>query len=282
MVPTRENKVTRSEWVAGGLAVACVVAAATAWFWWGMRGQTPAVAEPPRIATAPVVPAQPPGALTPVEVAASEPAAGRAPLQAAGLGPALAELLGAETAKRWLQMDQFARRIATTVDNLGREHAPAMWWPVGPTPGRFAVVERDGRMVIDPGNSARYEPFVLLVEGVDSAAAVDLYVRLLPLLQPAYEELGYPSRRFHTRLLNVIDHLLAAPLPAEPVEVQLTRVQGPIASERPWVRYEFADPALQAASAGHKLMVRIGAGPQRRLKVKLTELRTELLRRSER
>jgi hypothetical protein len=81
-------------------------------------------------------------------------------------------------------------------------------------------------------------------------------------------------------LLGVIDHLLAAPEAPERIEVVLTEVRGPIPSVRPWVRYEFADPALESASAGHKLMVRVGAAHQRRLKAKLRELRAELVRRA--
>ena len=108
----------------------------------------------------------------------------------------------------------------------------------------------------------------------------DLYVRLLPLLQQAYEELGYPRKRFHTRLIQVVDHLLAAPEPQAMVAVQQVQVRGPIPSERPWVRQEFVDPALESASAGHKLMVRIGAPNQHRLKAKLRQLRAELQRRA--
>lgn len=275
---------TRSEWIAGVGAVVLVVAAAATWWWWGWRAPVPVEVASPDVSTAPARSASEAqgGALGPVEVAAPEPAVAEAPLQAAGIDAAFAELLGAETAKRWLRGDEFARRVVTTVDNLGREHAPSMWWPVDPTAGRFAVVEREGRTMIDPANAARYEPFVRFVEGVDSVAAVGLYVRLLPLLQQAYEDLGYPRRRFHTRLLNVIDHLLAAPQAPEWIEVQLTQVRGPIAPTRPWVRYEFADAALQSASAGHKIMTRIGPAHQRRLKAKLAELRTELLRRAER
>ena len=46
------------------------------------------------------------------------------------------------------------------------------------------------------------------------------------------------------------------------------------------MRYEYLDPALQSATAGHKLMVRLGADHQRRLKAKLRELRAELQRRA--
>jgi len=70
--------------------------------------------------------------------------------------------------------------------------------------------------------------------------------------------------------------LLAAPVPEEPVEVRLTEVKGPVPSTQPWVRYEFADPALESLSAGQKMMIRVGPAQQRRLQMKLRELRARI------
>jgi hypothetical protein len=144
------------------------------------------------------------------------------------------------------------------------------------------VIERNGQLFVDADNAARYTPLVLLVEQVDAQAAVALYGRLLPLLQRAYEQLGYPSRRFHDRLVAVIDHLLAAPEAPEPIALTLLEVKGELPSQQPWLRYEFADPALQSASAGHKMMVRVGAVNERRLKARLRALRAELERQAQR
>jgi hypothetical protein len=62
--------------------------------------------------------------------------------------------------------------------------------------------------------------------------------------------------------------------------VQLTEVKGPIPSVRPWVRYEFADPALEALSSGQKIMLRVSSVNQNRLKARLSALRQEILKRS--
>jgi Protein of unknown function (DUF3014) len=268
----------RATSVVAGVVLALLLAAGAAWWWWLRPAPAPQVGLPPQVSVAPA-PAASAGPAV-VEIPLPEPRVEAVPPEPKDLGTAVAELLGASTAKQWLRLDDFPRRFVATVDNLGRAHAPSMLWPVDPTPGRFSVTEIEGRRVVDPDNAERYGPFVRLFESVDSGAAVALYVQLLPRLQAAYEELGYPGRRFHTRLLNVIDHLLAAPPAPELIEVQLTEVRGPIPSERPWVRYEFVDPALESASAGHKLMVRVGAVQQRRLKAKLRELRAELVRRS--
>ena len=201
-------------------------------------------------------------------------------MSASDVGRALIDLLGAKAVATFLQIDEFPRRLVTTVDNLGRSHAPPMLWPVHPTPDRFMVDQLDGSPVIAADNGSRYTPLVLLVEEVDSIRMVDLYVRLYPLLQRAYEELGFPNRYFNDRMMDVIDLLLATPDVEYPVKLQLTEVKGPIAPLRPWVRYEFADPDLESLSAGQKMLVRMGSVNQRRLKGKLAEIRQELVRRA--
>ena len=81
--------------------------------------------------------------------------------------------------------------------------------------------------------------------------------------------------------MTVIDHLLATPNAPELIALTLVDVKGEVPSERPWVRYEFANPALESASAGQKIMLRVGAVNQRRLKAQLLALRAELVRQAQ-
>ena len=268
----------------GWVVVVLAIVALAAGGWWYQRDQMPAPA--PEVQALPVPPQ--PGAVvaaSPPAAAASvatlpEPKVAEGPLDEAGVGAALTALVGPQARSR-LVIDDFVRRFVVTIDNLGREHAPPRLWPVQPTPGRFEVIERDGRIYANPDNAARYTPWVLLTEQIDPGAAVALYGRMLPLLQEAYEELGYPGQRFHTRLMAVIDQLLATPAAPELIALTLVKVKGEVPSERPWVRYEFADPALESASAGQKIMLRVGAVNQRRLKAQLRTLRAELIRQSQ-
>jgi hypothetical protein len=106
---------------------------------------------------------------------------------------------------------------------------------------------------------------VQIVEKLDADAAATLYVRLYPLFQKAYEELGNLDGYFNDRVVMVIDDLLAAP-----------EITGPIALAQPKVMYEFADPDLEARSAGQKLMLRMGPGNAARVKAKLREFRDRI------
>lgn len=269
-----------SRWGLVVLLLLIALALGAAAYWWytshsvgpielpgAASANAPAVAGSAAAAPAPVAS----GPLYPVEAnpAASAPADAEAQVR-----PALTGLLGSKAVDSLLQVDGFVERFVATVDNLPRDQAPARMWPVQPTADRFTVAETGGGVkTISPDNEARYTPFVRLVEAVDMKRAVALYTEHYPLFQKAYEKLGYPDGYFNDRLVEVIDHLLRAPEPAPPLQVRLTEVKGEVPSQRPWVRYEFADADLEALSAGQKMLVRMGLANERRLKAQLAELR---------
>lgn len=271
-------------WFVAAVVSLCAVGGAYL-FWLYPRGFTPApapVAVTPPVDAAPralpPAPVAPPAILHPVE-------AMQAPVNETAVLPSLDEsdkfvtqaltgLLGRGAVLSFLNLDQVVRAAVATVDNLGRDHAASRLWPVLPTPGRFLVLQRgDGTYMAD-GNTERYARFVGFVTSVDAGRAAALYRQLYPLLQQAYEQLGYPGKYFNDRLITVIDQLLDTPEPSGPLKLTLTQVQGPIPATRPWVRYEFADPTLESRPAGQKMLLRTGLANERRLKAKMAEFRT--------
>jgi hypothetical protein len=267
-----------------------VLLGATGWYFWQqaqIQPQPQPVSRPvsgPVTSDAPAPAPQEPVILHPVQAIETPAPKADKPLPAladsdAFMKSELIEWLGRKTVLTFFQLDGIVRRIVATVDNLSREHAPPAMWPVQPTPGRFTTLAQGNGSpgetgeIINPDNSRRYTPFVLFIESVDMQQAVQLYVRLYPLFQQAYEELGYPRQYFNDRLVAVIDQLLLTPVHSGPVSVSLVDVKGPIASEHPWLRYEFTDPNLQALSAGQKILIRTGPANHRRLKARLLVLR---------
>ena len=274
-------------WV-GWVVMAALVAGAAWWFGWRPAHAPeapPPAADAAAPATAPAPAAEPPASAPLAEASApANPVDALAPADAAlpaladsdaAVAQALRDLLGAQRVAQFLLPDGFVRRAVATVDNLARSSAPARLWPVQPAPERFLVTGPADApaATIAPANAARYHAFVAFAESVPLGAAVQLYARLYPLFQAAYEELGYPGRYFNDRLVAVLDVLLATPEPAGPVAVQLTQVKGEVPSIRPWVRYEYADPQLEALSSGQKMLLRMGPDNARRLKAVMTELR---------
>jgi hypothetical protein len=190
---------------------------------------------------------------------------------------ATADLLGGETVLGLVNSGDYIRKVVATVDNLARGRTSARLWPVQPTPGRFAVRQEGDRTYLSAENFQRYSPFVSLATSVDTEKLVALYVRYYPLLQQAYEDLGYPRRYFNDRVIDVIDNLLATPDPGAAVELVLPPQDPSVEVARPWVLYEYADPALRSLSAGQKILIRMGSENASRVMAKLRELRKRLV-----
>ncbi len=254
-------------WVAGMLAA---LAAAVAGYWYLTR--PPAVTPPP-----PAVKAEPAPPPAPAEPAIEHPveavkqeAPPPAPLPSladsdSSLLSAISNLIGAKRAQEWIYPDGIVRRFVATIDNLPREKAAPRLMPVKPVGGPISVTGPGEALAIAPDNAARYAPYVQMLERVDAKQLAGIYLRYYPWFQQAYEELGYPKGYFNDRLVAVIDHLLAAPEPSEPILLT-----------QPKVLYQYQDPQLEALSAGQKTLVRMGPDNARRVKAKLRELRREV------
>jgi len=249
------------------VAVACAIAAG-AYFWLQSGGdaQRAVPAVRPEAALKPA--AKPaPQIQFPVPQAGSAPSLPSLEMSDSSVRTVLDSLFGRTNFEAFFSPKDIIRRIVATVDNLPREKVAQRLMPVRRVGGPFVVAGQGDDRSIGAGNAARYLPFVVLAESADAGRLVAAYVQYFPLFQQAYRELGYPSGYFNDRLVEVIDHLLAAP-----------EVEGPVKLAQTKVLYEFADPELEARSAGQKIMIRMGRENEARVKAKLREIRNELTR----
>jgi hypothetical protein len=246
--------------IAFPLGAALAVIGVGYFFFWPWRGTT-SLPTTPAAAVAPSVPATPPGPQHPV---APGPAQELPTLNQsdASMLQALANLAGIDSIARVLKVEGLVRNIVATIDNLPSEEISQRVNPIQPAPGLLATHGKDGTLTLAAENSRRYAVYVALLDAVDTQRLVDTYRHFYPLYQQAYVELGYPNKYFNDRLVEVIDHLLATP-----------EVKGPIRLVQPKVLYEFADPDLEALSAGQKAMLRMGAANAARVKAKLNAIR---------
>ena len=204
--------------------------------------------------------------LTPEAAAAPLPAL---PDSDAPVAVELQRVFGAPAVATWLVPDQVLRRFVATVDNLPRNVPLEKRRPLQ-APAEAFIVDRttvdgsDGtqRITLSSRNSARYDAAVAVLEKVDPQALATLYRLYYPLLQQAYEDLGYPERHFNDRMVAVIDELLRTP-----------DITQPIALVQPKVLYQFEDPKLEQLSSGQKLMLRMGPAHAATVKARLRELR---------
>lgn len=200
----------------------------------------------------------------------SDAPAPRPPLPAldesdADIAEALAEIAGPNAIETWLAPESVIRNIVVTTDNLPRPTLAFEQRPFAPAPGEPVVSGPDDAPVLDAANFDRYTAFIDVVAGLEADAVVTLYRRYEPLFDDAYRDLGYPEGDFDARLVEVIDHLLVAPV-----------VEPPIRLTQPGVMYEFADESLESASSGHKLLIRMGPDNAAAVKRKLRQLRAAL------
>ena len=247
------------------LLVVILIGGAVAYYYWRQNLQQP-VPPPPAHPTAPPAPLST-GPRHPLETGAAQPLPVLGESDAA-MSEALAGLLGKKPVTEIFFPDLMIRRIVATVDNLPRKKAPARMMPVKPVPQPFARAGAWDNAIISPGNLARYARYVKIVQAIDAPKLVEVYLRFYPLFQRAYEELGYPKGYFNDRLVEALDDLLDAP-----------DIEGPIKLTQPRVMYEFADPDLEARSAGQKIMIRMGSENAAKVKTKLRAIRDEVTRR---
>ncbi len=178
------------------------------------------------------------------------------------IGGALAGVPNGTSIQNFIVPQNLIRHIVATIDNLPRKKVAVELRPVKPTSGEFEVSGTADHLTLNPDNFKRYTPFVDLVKSVDPKAVAAVYFRFYPLFQQAYEDLGYPTEYFNDRVIEVIDHLLETP-----------DVKGPIDLVQPNVMYLYADPKLEALSAGQKTLIRMGPENAAMIKAKLRELR---------
>jgi hypothetical protein len=256
------------------LLLATVIVGAGSGAWYVLQKPVPKPAAPtpvpapvaPLASEPPVTPQYPVEAITPPPSAQPD-----APLpdlfnSDAYVLDALNALFAHPQLAQWLVPEHLIQRFVAFVDALPNRKVSTNLWPAKPASGRFFVQEDGASTVVGPANAARYDVHVAALTGVDTQAAVTLYLRLYPLLQQAYRDLGYPDRHFNDRLVVVLDHLLAAPEPVPPVTVVLD-------DKNNWI---YVDDRLESASAGQKFLMRLGPKHEATVKAKLRDFRNAL------
>lgn len=253
--------------VLGWTAALAVLAAIAAYVWlqWTRPVLAPSIV-PPAIEAPPHAPESAPPVQFPVPATEAPAQLPKLDQSDEALRSALSTLDSGPSLVERVVFEDFVRRVVATVDNLPREKIHLRMLPVKTASGRLETATDIDGIRLEPSNSFRYALYMRALEAIDPKRLVDLYVRYYPLFQQAYQDLGYPKGYFNDRLIEVIDHLLATPAVREPVRLV-----------QPKVMYQFADPEMEARSAGQKMLMRIGNANAATIKEKLRAVRRELV-----
>jgi len=177
----------------------------------------------------------------------------------------LLALTSDDALKSLLRQDAIVSRMVSTIDALPKQTVGMNVLPLRTPTGRFQVQSDDGMFVESKKNLDRYETYMYVADRMNPQAAAAWYKRNYPLFQQAYRDLG-TGGYFNDRLIEVIDHLLAAPEPKGKLQLIPAKVG-----------YVYADPNYEQLSVGQKFMIRVGKANEAKLKEKLRALREAIV-----
>ncbi|MEM1113192.1 MAG: DUF3014 domain-containing protein [Pseudomonadota bacterium] len=199
-----------------------------------------------------------------------EPVAEEPPLTLAESDPEVrAQLQSADATdlyQRALAEENLLERAAALVSGAQRGYLVDQALPLPAPDGRFSVTLIDDSVVAAPASYERYEPYVDLVESVDTGSLVRVFHSFRPLLEEAYEALGYNPEDFDNALIAALDLVLATPVLTEPQ-----------ALERDVTTYHYVDETLENLPALQKQLMRMGPDNLERLQAVASQLREALL-----
>jgi hypothetical protein len=249
--------------VAGAVAASVLLAGLG---WYALRRDPRPPEPPPRSAEAPPAVATATEPVTLIAPAALPPLE-LPPLDASD--EAVRRLVAALSSRpelaRWLVGEHLVRRFVAAVDNVAEGAHPRAHLPVRAPSSPFAVEQERGGVVLAESSQRRYDPWIELFESVDPEGSARLYHQLKPLVDRAYQDLGYPGRQFDDVLVAAIGHLLATPSP--PARAAL---------ERKVSTYRWADPRLEGLSPAQRQLMRTGPGNVERVQSHLRRMATAL------
>lgn len=186
----------------------------------------------------------------------------------------------------WIPESELVRKFVAVVDNISLGLIPRQLLG-GFTPvGSFSVrrlseqeagvedvdgvegvegVEKAIVYELDRASYQRFDESAQMIDSVDARGAAEFYMRIKPMVETAFEELGYQDKKFDDVMFRAIEILTAAPV-----------IERPIYLLRPKIYYEFQDASLENLNAAQKQMIRMGPDNTRRIQQKLEAFRAEL------
>lgn len=172
----------------------------------------------------------------------------------------------------WLLSKELVRTFVAVVTNIADGENPASHVPFLAPKQPFRVVEKKGRMLVDPRSYDRFDSLGDVAASLDAAECARVYGLVEPLLEAGYRELGHPEGGFGKSLGKAIDTLLKVPVPDGDLPVRRVVRAVPV--------YEYVDPHLEELGFGPKALLRTGPRNVPRIQAKLRELASALGLRS--
>lgn len=169
--------------------------------------------------------------------------------------------------------DDMIRRFVVFTDNFAQGQLAYEHSPLVKPKNTFnanevkATAESPSSLQWDETSTRRFSLYVDLLRSIDTDTLIQWYTESKPLIDQAYDELGYPDANFTETLQDAIIRILDMEIPK--VELELTR---------PSVMYKFADDELESLDDSDKLLLRLGRENLLVIKSILLEINEKLSR----
>jgi hypothetical protein len=163
----------------------------------------------------------------------------------------------------WLTTNGLIRNFTVVVTNIAEGHTPARHLQTLRPASAFAVVDRGGRIEMDPRSYDRYAGIAAAATSIDPAGAARLYATLKPRIEEAHRELGTPDPSFDVTLQKAIVALLETPSSDGAILLQPS-VKG--------IGYVYRDGRLENLTDPQKQLLRMGPANIRTIQLKLREI----------
>src|SRR5262249_51970742 len=112
------------------------------------------------------------------------------------------------TFANWLQAKELVRTFVAVVTNVAEGENPASHVTFLAPKTPFRVVQKKGRILVDPKSYDRFDALGDVAASLDTAECARVYSLLEPLFEVGYRELGHPEGGFGKALGKAIDTLL--------------------------------------------------------------------------
>ena len=160
--------------------------------------------------------------------------------------------------REWSRQKELLRSVVAAVDNVAQGQSPAVQLAFL-TPGeKFAVIEKNNSTCLDPRSYKRYDVLINVFVAIPDETLIFWYRKLLPALETAFRELGYPGITFSQRLKQAGEQLDQVPV-----------LKGDAPLEKKILSYAFADSNLEDLSPAQKHLLRLGPHNVARIQKKL-------------
>jgi len=175
------------------------------------------------------------------------------------------QLISNKELQSYISTTNIISNFVVFTDNIAKGEFLAQFSPLNKPISSFQIENKDGQILLNPKSYQRYTPYAEMISNVDIDMIVKQYNYFKPLIDSAYQEMGYDVGDFDSTLIDAINVLLDAPVIRYPIELKA-----------PSAMYLFQNNYLESLNNAQKLLIRMGPDNTLLIQNKLKKIKNVL------